>query len=214
MAVADGSQRVVVAALAVEVDGENCTDAAALAPPVREGLVEKLRIHRPGRGVAVHEHRLGSGVPDRVRARGERERRADHLVAGTDVEDGEGQMEGGRPAREGKCVRDIDDVRAARTRTRRRAARVGRASWTRSPRRRARSRDLWDAVGRGRYGASAASLPCGRSSRPALPAHRPGPALERSDEIARDPAAVEAAGLGVTDLPATVQLAIGAGCGK
>ena len=210
VAVADGPQRVVVAALAVEVDGENGPDAAALAPPVGERLVEKLRIHRPGGGVAVDEHRLGAGVADRVRARRERERGADHLVAGADAEDDERQVERGRAARERERVRDVDDLRELAL------ERVDVRPERREPVGRDRLVDeLALAAGRMRRGevdpGHRRRAYRARRPRAGLPAHRSGRALERPDEIARDPAAVEPAGLRGHALAATVQLSIGAG---
>ena len=137
---ADLAERLVVAALAVEVDGEHGADAGARRMRSAIRAVEQLRVDRPRRRVGVDEERRRARVRDRVRARGEREAGARDLVAGADPEHDEREVERRRAARERDGVLDAGDAREARPRRRRRAARAARSSSTRSPRRRARPR--------------------------------------------------------------------------
>ena len=101
MPLADGGDRVVVAAPAVEIDGDHRPDAAAGALAGRDRLVEQARVDQPA-VVAVDEERLRAAVDDRVGARGEGQRGARDLVAGPDPVDDEREVEGGGAAREGE----------------------------------------------------------------------------------------------------------------
>ena len=92
---------VVVAAPAVEIDGDHRADAAAGALAGRDRLVEEARVDQPAL-VAVDEERLGAAVDDRVGGCREGQRGARDLVAGADPVDDEREMEGGGAAREGK----------------------------------------------------------------------------------------------------------------
>src|SRR5207302_7429191 len=67
-------------------------------------------VDRPGGRVAVDEDRRGPGVMNRVRARGEGQRRAGDLVTRSDTQDDECKMQSGGAARESERVRDADDV--------------------------------------------------------------------------------------------------------
>ena len=102
---ADLAERVVVAALAVQVDRDHRADTTSRSAPAGDRAVEELRIDRPRRGVRVDEHGDGSRVDDRVGGRCEGEVRAHDLVARPDPEDDEGKVQRRRPAREGDGVR-------------------------------------------------------------------------------------------------------------
>ena len=106
MALADLPKRVVVAALAVEVDRDHGSEPPARSAPVGDRPVEQRGIDRPRRLVRVHEERCRAGVGDRVRARGEREVRARDLVALADAEHDEREVERGGAARERHGVLD------------------------------------------------------------------------------------------------------------
>jgi hypothetical protein len=103
------AQRVVVAALAVEVDRDDGPNPSTGGAPGSDRGVEQLRVHRP-RVVAVDEHRLRGGVADRVRAGRERVGRAHDLVAGPDPEDDEREMQRRRAARKGERVLHAGDA--------------------------------------------------------------------------------------------------------
>jgi len=103
---ADRAQGVVIAALAVEIDGDHRADLR----PFGERALEERRVDRPGRLVGVDEDRSGTRVVDRVRARGECQRRAGDLVAGADSEHDQRQVERGGAAREGERVRHADNL--------------------------------------------------------------------------------------------------------
>ena len=106
---ADVPQRVVVAALAVQVDGDHGADRGTGAAPLRERAVEQAGVDRPGL-VTVDEDRRGARVHDRVRARGEGEVRAGDLVARADSEHDEREVERGSPARQRDRMLDAGDV--------------------------------------------------------------------------------------------------------
>ena len=110
---ADVLQRVVVAALAVQVDGDHGADRGTGAAPLRERAVEQARVDRPGL-VTVDEDRRGARVHDRVRARGEGEVRAGDLVARADSEHDEREVERGGPARQRDRMLDAGDLRELR----------------------------------------------------------------------------------------------------
>jgi hypothetical protein len=93
--------RVVVAALAVQVDRDDGGDL-----PLGERPGEELWIEGPRLGGRVHEDRGRADVADRIGARRERERRAGDLVARADSEDDEREVEGRRAARERERVVD------------------------------------------------------------------------------------------------------------
>ena len=154
VALAHRPERVVVAALAVEVDREHRADVA-----------------RPPRGVRRSRGRAGRGRSS-TSSRPRRRRTAsprctstafalaanvklEHgdLVARADPEDDEGEVERGSPARERDAHARRRRPRRARARTRRRAGRAARSSSTRSPRRRARPRARRGEEGRGRCAA-------------------------------------------------------------
>ena len=101
MAVAGAEQGVVVARLAVEVDG----DHRGHLTPGRRAPVElgghQVGVDRPRVGRAVDEHGDGPLVDHGVGRGHEGERRDEHLVARTHPDEAQGQVEGGRPAREG-----------------------------------------------------------------------------------------------------------------
>ena len=111
MALAHLADRLVVAALAVEVDRDDGAHARSRSVSLRDRAVEQLGVHRPGRLVAVDEERCRARVRDRVGARRERQVRAGDLVAGADPEDDERQVKRGRAARERDRIGDAGDGR-------------------------------------------------------------------------------------------------------
>ncbi len=109
MALAHLAERVVVAALAVEVDGDQRPHAGAGRAALGDRAVEQRGIDRPRRLVGVDEERRRARVDDRVRARGEGEVRAGDLVARADPEHDQREVQRGGPARQRDRVLDARD---------------------------------------------------------------------------------------------------------
>jgi len=105
---AEPEDRVVVDALAVEIDRDDCLGELAEFLARGDLLGEQTGVHVPRRQVAIDEHRRRADVADRVDRCGERERRGQHLVTGTDTEHLERQMERRRAARQRHRVTNPD----------------------------------------------------------------------------------------------------------
>ena len=111
VACADLGERLVVAALAVEVDSEHRADTRSRLSSTLDRSVEELGVDRPRRLVGVDEERCRAGVGDRVRACREREARARHLVPGPDAEHDEREVNRCGAARQSHGVLDAGDGR-------------------------------------------------------------------------------------------------------
>ena len=74
----------------------------------RDLALDVRRINVEGAGVDVREHHRRARVQDRVRGRDERERWNDDLVAGTDLDRGEREVQAGRAGGRGDAVLGSD----------------------------------------------------------------------------------------------------------
>ena len=74
--------RVVVGALAVDVDDDGGRRQTTAPAGSGQRLGQQRRVHVPARPLAVDEHRVGATVDDGVGAGREREARHQHVVAG------------------------------------------------------------------------------------------------------------------------------------
>ena len=83
-------------------------DDASGAPG--DPLFERLGIDHQVGGVDVDEDRRGAGQPDRRDRRDAGVRNRDHLVAGTDPEGQERQVQGGGAGGDGDAVAGADEV--------------------------------------------------------------------------------------------------------
>jgi hypothetical protein len=92
---AGGQDRVVVGALAVQVDGDHRGGQPVLRRPGGERLGEQRGVHLPGGGVGIDERRVGAHVGDGVGGGGEGQRGGEHLVAGSDAEQAQRQVQPG-----------------------------------------------------------------------------------------------------------------------
>ena len=61
--------------------------------PGRDSRLDQIRVHVPGRRLAVDEDRGGAAVAHGVRGSDERQGRHDDFVTGTDLEGKEGEVE-------------------------------------------------------------------------------------------------------------------------
>ena len=108
VALADRFDAAVVGALAVEVHRDHRSHPPAEPRTAGQLLVEQVRIEIPGLRRDVDEHRRRADIADRVGGRRERQRRGNHLVAATDTENCQRQVQGRRAARQRHRVRDTD----------------------------------------------------------------------------------------------------------
>ncbi len=97
---AQRGDRVVVGALAVEVDHDGGGRQPSAVAGGRQRLGEQRRVHVPTRPLAVDEHRVGAAVDDGVGAGGEREARHEHVVAGPHAAHQQGEVQGGGATRQ------------------------------------------------------------------------------------------------------------------
>ncbi len=98
---AQGDDAVEIAALAVEIGGDDRFGQPPGARRSAQGLLQQIRIQRPGRLVAIEEHRGGALVHHGSDRADEGEARGPDLVAGADVEVAQGEVGGGRAAGQG-----------------------------------------------------------------------------------------------------------------
>jgi hypothetical protein len=103
---ADGFQPGQVAALAVEVGGNDGFGEPAATGAVGEFFGEEIRVEVPGVGVGVKEGEFGALVGDGVDAADEGEGGGEDEVAGAEAEFAEGEVHGGGPAGEGEAMGD------------------------------------------------------------------------------------------------------------
>ena len=97
---AERGDRVVVGALAVQVDDHHRGRQPAALAGGRQRLGEQFGVHVPARPLTVDEHRVGAAVDDGVGAGREREARHEHVVARLHAAHQEGEVQGGGAARQ------------------------------------------------------------------------------------------------------------------
>ena len=71
------------------------------AGSLTQSVFQDVWVEIPSGGIAVEKNRLGPQVADRIAARGEGEGGAKDLVAGTDPEEAQSEMDGGRAGAQG-----------------------------------------------------------------------------------------------------------------
>jgi hypothetical protein len=102
---------VVVTALAIQVDRNHRRGPAAGADACGHFLFEQVGIDRPGGRRRIDEHRRRADIGDGIGGRGKRQCRGQDLVAGSNAERGERQMECDGAARKSDGVRHPGDRR-------------------------------------------------------------------------------------------------------